>query len=400
MKINTSKLIVAAWILSFWRWDFVMLLSNVLHINASIINMMWLAVIAVMLIVYATRKPFTVSEGMLPLVIMVAFYMISFMVSFNERGMDYFKNFILYVIPGSFIISQIEKEDIDKAVNVLCCSCFIVFGIFAFLPFQGALNSYNDIAYFGTGMVYGENVITPCFIGMYVFCRKARKNILMILPLLCMMLGLVLANRSCVLVCLTFVVLYSFYVEKVNGKTIAIFSLIAIIVLIIMLNLETILNGMIDILNQYGIHSYALTKYRMALLSSDDTFFSGRNDIFPLAIQYFLKNPVFGIGFGSFFMLTGHAYVHNIFLDWFSSLGLMGGLIMAIITGIALVKTFQAKEYSVKELLCILLSLWFPRLLFSKTFADDISYWMYIVFALSIMRNKKVYRLVLHRSNH
>ena len=385
MKISSKKLIAFAWIMAFWRWNSVTMLSGLFHINASVLNAAWIAIIGVAaLAAVCIRKEFVLKRGLLSLAVMLAFYAFSLATAKNERGMSYLHNFLIYVILGCVLTTQII--DIEYILRLFCRSCVIAFFAFAFLPFTGSLKSYNNMAFFETGMAYGEMVIAPCFIGIYALFRMKKNWIYLILCAACLGLGFMIANRSSILVCLFFAFLYAVWIEKLSRKRVIQISLLLVVALICILNLRTILEWMLALLDRFGIRSYALTKFSRALSNNTESFLSGRDEILSLALEYIAERPLWGIGFGSFYMRTGQAYVHNIVIDWFSTLGLVGGTVMLAMTGIALWKAFHLTGEDQKIFACILLCLWFPRMMFSKTFADDVSYWMFLVFALSLNR--------------
>lgn len=386
MKVSTNKLLVFAWLLAFWRWNYVTVISNLTGLNASMLNLVWFVMVVGITVLAKTKGDVGLKKGLLALVVMLLFYLISILLSSNETGMGYFRNFILYVALGAFLVTQMK--DIEYALTMYCYTCLIAFFAFAFLPFTGSLQHYNNMAYFGTGMVYGESVITPCVMGIYILYKRSNKKIYLALSGLCLTLGFFLSNRSTILVCLFFVLLYMIWVEKIDRKKLLFFLTLSALAILVIYNLSTILTWLINTLSRYDINSYALNKYSAMLASSSGrlSFSSGRDDIYNIGIQYFLENPILGIGFGTLYEETGIPYVHNILLDWFSTLGIIGGGIMLCMTAKALWNMFHVHDRTTKIFLCILLGLWFPRMMFSKTFADDIEYWMFMAYALSLIR--------------
>lgn len=383
MRINTSSLYIIAWLMAFWRWDCVTVISTLLSINSSLLNIFWLFITVLVLLVGWIKKDLILNCGIFPLILMVVLYAISLCLAFNDCGFGYFQNFIRYVILGSVLLMQIDENQIEKALDYYCWSCVFAFLAFGFLPFTGSLDSYMQMAYFETGMAYGESVITPCFIGIYVLYKRLNKIPILLLAYMCLALGFILANRSTTLVCLFFIVAYSLWIDENNVKKIVLYVLCGILVLIVYYNIQMILEFLNNYLSSRGIHSYALTKYENALNNNSTNFMSGREDTVGLGIAYFKENPIFGIGFGTFNVRTGEPYVHNVFVDWFSTLGVVGGSIFVIMTLWAIWKMHYAKEKRTKMFLLVLLCLWFPKLLFSKTFADNIEYWCFITYMIS-----------------
>lgn len=386
VKFDSNKFLVILWLFAFWRGICITVISSLIGIDASLLNMAWLVMIVGLTVVARIRAGMVLKKGLLSLLVMLLFYLVSLLLSYNDMSVAYFQNFILYVILGAFLVTQMKN--LEYVLTMYCYTCIIAFFAFAFLPFTGSLQSYNNMAYFGTGMKYGESVIAPCFFGIYVLYKQTNKQIYFVLSVLCLALGVFLANRSTFLVCICFVLLYGVWIEKIDRKKLIYIFILSVLVMVIINNFQSILTWLINLLAQYDINSYALNKYLAALVSSDGyaRFSSGRDDIYNIGVQYFLGNPILGIGIGTLYVKTGIPYVHNILLDWFSTLGVIGGGIMFGMTAKALWNMFHVNNRITKIFLCILLGLWFPKLIFSKTFVDDVYYWMFMVCALSLIK--------------
>jgi O-antigen ligase len=85
-------------------------------------------------------------------------------------------------------------------------------------------------------------------------------------------------------------------------------------------------------------NSISVVTRTLAKIDSGDVT-SGRLFLWEIAIQIFLKNPIFGIGYGGFMMnsysLTGiaiYAGVHNDYLQWLAEGGIIGFLINLFLT--------------------------------------------------------------------
>ena len=326
---------------------------------------------------------------------MLAMYAISLILAWNSVALDYLQNFLFYCCLTSVYCSGIRSS--QKAIVAYGVFSVIAFALCGFLPLLGKnAIRYSTMEFFDTGMSYGENVAVPGFIGLYTLLRYRKKLWALPVLLVNVVLMLMLANRSSLLVAAFFVLVYELWIQKTSLKKGAIICLGLLAGLLILMNIETILLLCKALLDRFGIRSYSITKF-LALFEKQGgtkvSFTSGRDAINANALSFFLKNPVFGIGIGQFSILTDMPYTHNLLTDILSTTGIIGAVIFFPMIVIAIVKMLSLKKMEDKLFVSILFSLWFPRLLFSKTFVDDVLFWTFIVYALSMdvgKMNKRV----------
>ncbi len=396
IKNKNQFLYIIGWLFAFWRWDIVNIVSQVIHINATIV-MLAFFVCLLTFELYAFKKNIVlnIKNGFIMMLFMILCYVQSILIHFNANGMNLFIDFSIYVVLIVIFVMQID--DMVKATDYFCYSCVIALILFAPWPFTKSISYYNDIAYYGTGMVYGERVIVPCFIGIYTLYKRKKSVVFLILSLVTFALGVAAANRGALLTCVCYFFLYNILITPNNYKKMILLFSIALGIALFITSFENIIILIKNVLNEFGINSYAVNK--LIMLSSDTTnvsrFSSGRDKTYLKAIELLKEHPFIGIGFGTFAEIGEDAFVHNIILDWFTTLGIVIGIVFSVITVCAVIKLLLIKDREVKIFYLILFSLWFPKLLFSKTFADDAGYWMFMVCMLSYKRNTHNLKLKL-----
>ena len=313
-------------------------------------------------------------------------YGISLSFAPNENGQEFAKEFLSYCVPTAFIFSYVEDE--EQFTRVYCRLSLFVFAICAPIPFLSGTLKYLDMGYFASGMTYGEWVMTPCFVGLYLLYKRYGKAWVMPLWVICLGITALYANRSSLLSNLCFMALYELFVEGRREKKV-IFKWIFILVAVMMMitYLADILVFLQDqILTPAGFRSRALRKY-IAMLQTDSAevnasyLLSGRDKANARAMEFFLESPIFGIGVGTYGIRTTLPYTHNIVTDAVTTFGLPAGLLILFVTGAAIVRCFRCGYEPRKVALFTILIQCFPRLLFSKTFVNDVAFWMLLVYA-------------------
>ena len=118
----------------------------------------------------------------------------------------------------------------------------------------------------------------------------------------------------------------------------------------------------------------------LLLSSSDNVTSSGRDVLFAHGWKLFLSNPVFGYSY----LLPDDSYVHNIFIEQFMALGLLGGLLFFVIN----IKAVSICWHIVKtDFSMILFPVLFIQYLvfgcFSRTIIALIPYWLFLFLSIN-----------------
>ena len=323
---------------------------------------------------------------------MFALYCISLMIRPNEFASEFFRYYLLYCCTGAFIITYVR--DFELMIKTYCWLSLFLFLLCAPLPFVTGDLNYLDMGYFASGMTYGEWVMLPAFVGMYILFKRYHHKWALVSGVICLLIIALYANRGSLLGAVCFVGLYELFIEgKKDTRTYILWILLLAGFIIVYLNLRNILVFVQDqILTPAGMTSRALIKY-IRMLSSDEidaTFMtSGRDLINAKALQYIRNYPYFGIGIGTFKVETGDAYTHNIITDAISTFGIFGGGVILVLLMTAIVNVFRTQQKDLKLVLFILLIQCLPRLFLSKTFVNDVPFWMFLTFA-SMWRKHRI----------
>lgn len=108
---------------------------------------------------------------------------------------------------------------------------------------------------------------------------------------------------------------------------------------------------------------------------SMDEASSGRDDIWSIGWNMFLQNPIFGASY----LLPDDSYVHNIFIEQFMALGIIGGVIFVIINLKAVLLGWKTMTASPKTVLVYALFIQYLILgCFSRTIIALGAYWLFM----------------------
>lgn len=179
---------------------------------------------------------------------------------------------------------------------------------------------------------FGHLGIMTLILSVFLLLKRNLSPIFKIIVFLVISLSLYTALRagSRGPILALFIVLFFWMLAKSKniGRNLALLMLVFIALIIF---IEPILNGL-------AIISPIMEARIRASLYEGDT--SGRDLLYQDAIQSFFNNPLLGEKFAIFSPDGGFIYSHNMLLDAFMGLGLMGGLIMMIFLLLALKKSF------------------------------------------------------------
>lgn len=142
-----------------------------------------------------------------------------------------------------------------------------------------------------------------------------------------------------------------------------------------------ILNEVNDYLQGYDITTLQRIVYS---LTGEEDISSGRNDIFANGLSIFLDNPILGKSY----LLSDGSYVHNVFIEQFMALGIVGGMLFLIFNIKALIVSYKLMvnypKYSLVSLLFIQYLLFG---VFSRTIVAIPQYWLALFLILNLYDN-------------
>lgn len=179
--------------------------------------------------------------------------------------------------------------------------------------------------------------------------------------------------------------------------------LVSVVILIGVFALPYLLTQLISILDQYGVSSYPIAKYKELLSGTDfiDTS-SGRNFLYEYAYLRILEHPLLGNPFNSCYVDTGgdYYYYHNVFLDLLVNYGVfITGVGIALLVYV-LWSIFTRGTLEEKHLIIILFIIPFGRLMVSSSFWLRPEFWLFLSYSINtfILQQRRYSSLSVIRS--
>lgn len=162
--------------------------------------------------------------------------------------------------------------------------------------------------------------------------------------------------------------------------------------IIVLTNIETIISYIIRLLQHLGIRSYVISKLNGQLMKGFVAASSGRDILYDNALQVIRENPILG---GTLTLSnddnTGLYYSHNIFLQVWIDLGIIGLISLVILIIIAL-RFILKKQNNLDHrlLLAALLSISVGRLLVSSVLWRRPEFWIFVFMTIIFTRKKVI----------
>ena len=142
-----------------------------------------------------------------------------------------------------------------------------------------------------------------------------------------------------------------------------------------------------DYLNSVGIGSFNRVVNTFVGGGAMEDVSSGRDDIWAVAWNLVLQNPVLG----SSYLLPDNSYAHNIFIEQFMALGFVGGVVFIMINLKTLYLGWKTLEYSPQSALTYALFLQYLILgCFSKTIIALGAYWLFMFVTITNYERSKI----------
>ena len=160
-------------------------------------------------------------------------------------------------------------------------------------------------------------------------------------------------------------------------------------VLLVAFNIGPIIDFIYNTLLKLGIRSYALIKYRMQLNRGIEIASSGRVNLYDTAIEQLKQSPIFGLPI----LLTNEdgsmVYVHNLFLQTWMDLGIVG---LAILIGFLLFVIWKIWRRDIgrndRILIAAVFSISIGRLLFSSVLWRRPEFWLFVFMSMKMGKSQ------------
>lgn len=265
-------------------------------------------------------------------------------------------NYILILV--GLLISKIFLDSCDKNDNKIPTNVFYLFSfihviatiIYLIFPeliqtidkniltnkgYTYNVNLYRYGCYAGICSDHGANAI---FISIFlaiaiekVFNKSSIKNVLMvILGIIALFLT---GKRGYLIACTIALIITFIYYNKDNRQLIKKFLLIV--------SLASIL---VVILNTIPATSFVFERF--VALSDEGNMLNGREDMYKKLLQNISRNPFLGNGINTTTIINNGNDGHNIYLQIFSELGILGFLLLLYLILANLILIFKTKNYA------------------------------------------------------
>jgi O-antigen ligase len=377
-KIETPELLLA---LYFWGFVFLkpFLNENPAYSTFVLIGYVFVLFTFFFINIQISSRIINKKFGCFAVVILV-FLLIDSCLRWNDMSFSYLYQYIYSGLIPIFLLSAISDfEKLLKYFSLLSAFVFVLFG-------SDPLFGYP---LFKDYMEYGFKLVLPAFFGVFIGFHYLKIKWMFFVEILIFVSIVIFANRSSLMAVLLFMCLY-FLLTSTNKKKLILnkFLPLFFIGLFVYVNIIPILIFMVDLLDKYDYNSYALSKYTDVLVFGDDqSVLSGREKIWEQAIMVINENPFIGKGLGCFQSKYIY-YSHNILLDVLMFFGIFG-LLFFVVLFIRSLNCLYKAEGSFKIAGLLFLCLWFPKLLLSSTFIEEISFWCFLVLPLFYSENFK-----------
>lgn len=342
------------------------------------INIFWQYFLVIILFILARNRKKNIKVIVFSFIVIVIF-MSNIVIYNNNQSTMYLKKFLLFVFPSMLCFFHI----IDfKSLN----REFIKYSIFNSLIYIIALFTNNQMVK-NDYMTWGFSYVF-CISYIYIYFYKMGKNKLLLniifIPLILFLI--IFGNKSSIIIIICTILMSYYLSSKTNIKK----CFMTIIIFIIILNWREILFYIVsDLKNTFDLDTYSVNSFLLYLQKDFSSgFLNTRESIYSNSIELIKNNP-FGIGIGNFESMYG-TYPHNIVLDIIVTFGIINGVILILCIIISTIKkTIEVKDKNNMIFLIFVVSN-FLKLVFSKTFINDINFWLLVLVLLSLSKDKEI----------
>lgn len=313
----------------------------------------------------------------------VAVFVILLNVLFFPVNQDYIISilfpFLFISLPCFLYVMSISNIEIFMSIakkgSWIITIVGIIIGILVFSG-QVSIGVYN--------MGFSYYLLLPAV--MFTFDYLENKNVksLFVTGIL-LLLILALGARGPLLSLISFYILYHI-IDMRKKKTSSIIKIL-LMVLFISIGLiyyKDLLISINRLLLNYGIRSRSIS-----VLLADEIVLSNRNFLYHDVINSIMEHPMIGVGIAGDRVILNGLYVHNVFLEIFSSFGVVVGFILSIALVLFLFRSLFKLELNNSKIILIWSVIGFVPLLVSSSFLIFYQFWIFIGIAVNISFGRK-----------
>lgn len=303
--------------------------------------------------------------------------------------------FFLMSLPNFLFYLSLNNKKLF--LNMILKSAYYQISLVIFFFISMKIGSSGNM--YEYDMVYSYLSIVPVILLVYKTLNKFR-----LLDSILAVTGggiILLAGARGPILCISVFVLVYIIANTFSGikkmRFVFILLILAVIFSVLLLNLNTILNGINDILIKRNIHSRTL--WTLINISNFD-FSAGRLDLYKLSLDSIKVHPVFGIGIGGDRKLLDGTYPHNIVLETLLNFGVFFGLIFNISTLSLALNTIFSKDFTNRSLGNIFLAIGLVPLFLSGSYWSAPNFWLFLgICFCSVFKTGSVYNDFKGRNN-
>lgn len=198
---------------------------------------------------------------------------------------------------------------------------------------------------------------------------------------------IVFGARGCLFSLLLFFAVEELLINRENLKTKIV---LAAGVFYAYFSIGPILDLIYNILKTFGIRSYAIIKYRMQFRRGFDAASSGRDVMYDMVLEKLKRSPFLGLPITLSSEDGDVQYVHNLFLQTWMDLGIIGLVVLILFILIVMWKIRKKEiEWNERILVSAVFSIAIGRLMFSSVLWRRPEFWL-LVFMSMKMRERRL----------
>ena len=244
---------------------------------------------------------------------------------------------------------------------------------------------------------YGQYSSALSLIGLYLLFFHSKNKIIILISFVFIAIGLsgiVLSAARSAVVSLFVGALY-LYISRFGSFKKILLGILLIVLLSSFFVEEIVKFG--DYLEENGF--YGFSRIVDTFFNGDEDIMNqtnGRDNLYKMGMSLFIENPIWGYAY----LLPTGTYVHNIFIEQFMALGLIGGSFF-VIMNLAIIKYsfIIAKHCPVYS---IFSTLFIQNLIFgffSLTIIGLTAYWLFLALVINTFANYKYEKRIGYNSN-
>lgn len=308
-------------------------------------------------------------------------YLIHYLFFLNNQAYldELFFEFIFFTLPYYFVGRIIDYKKLSNLITVLSIASIVCFSIIRFI-----INANEDHEWTG-GDMHSAYIMLPYVIFTILNAFKTKKIISICFGIYSITLLISLGNRGSILYAIIYIAIMVLLTIRFSKRKIIFLIFLGFFALLLYIYYDLIFAGLYVFLESKGLSIRILDKI------NENEFYdsSGRDYLISTVLNHLVQNPI-GLGIAGDRVILG-VYVHNLFIEFLSIFGILGGLIVIILFLRLIYKTCKAiinvPEYI--EFYTALICFGCLPLMTSSSFIEWPMFFLLIGYSVRILKMKK-----------